>query len=57
VIEDLREGLEFVREGYIQSMIVKGFLRKDPAASYYWITAKAAERFKLEPVMGCKFPA
>lgn len=53
-IEDLREGLEFVRESYVQSMIKQGFLKKD--GPLYWITAKAAARFDLPRVMGRAFP-
>jgi hypothetical protein len=56
-VEDLRDGLEFVRETYIKTMVRDGYLRKDPQAAYYWVTAKAAERFKLPRVMGCEFPA
>lgn len=56
VVEDLRDGLEFVREGYIKSMVKDGHLRLDPATGVYWITAKAAEKFKLPKVLGRAFP-
>ena len=56
VIEDLRTGLEYVREGYITTMIREGYLRPDLHAGFYWITAKAAEKFGLELVLGKAFP-
>ncbi len=56
VIEDLRTGLEYIREGYIAGMIKAGYLRPDMHAGFYWITAKAAERFGLERVLGKAFP-
>jgi hypothetical protein len=55
-IEDLQTGLEFVRESYIKGLIRDGYLRQDKFHKFYWITAKAADRFKLPRVMGCKFP-
>ena len=55
-VVELTEGLEFVRDTYIQGMIKTGMLRKDARFSFYWITAKGAEYFDLPRVMGCKFP-
>jgi hypothetical protein len=54
VIEDLRSGLEYVREGYIKMMVREDYLRY--MHGYYWITQKAADRWHLEKVLGCKFP-
>lgn len=54
-VVELHEGLEFVREGYIKSMIRDGFLRKDEVGSFYWVTQKAAKRWKLPKVLGCDF--
>ncbi len=56
VIEDLRSGLEFCREGYIKNMIRDGYLRQD-ASGLWWVTAEAAEKFSLPKVMGRAFPA
>jgi hypothetical protein len=55
----LSEGLEFCREAFIKGLVRDGYLRKDahPGAGFYWVTAKAAEKFNLPRVMGCKFPA
>jgi hypothetical protein len=55
-VVDLREGLEFVREDYIKMMVREDFLRIDPSRTFYWVTAKAAERWHLPKVMGCEFP-
>ena len=55
-VVELREGLEFVRESYLHAMIKKGWLRKDAAGPFYWITEAAAEKFQLLRVLGCKFP-
>lgn len=54
-VEDLREGLEFVRESYLQSMVKQGFLKKD--GPLWWVTQKAADRFNLPKVMGKEFAA
>lgn len=54
VIEDLRSGLEFVRETYIRKLVAEGYLRAD--GYFYWVTRKAAKRFNLPRVMGCEFP-
>jgi hypothetical protein len=56
VVEDLRDGLEFCREAYIANMVKQDYLRLDPTTGFYWITAKAAERYGLPKVMGRKFP-
>jgi len=56
VVEDLRSGLEFCREGYIRNMVRDGYLRLDPTSGFYWVTAKAAERYNLPRVMGKDFP-
>lgn len=53
VIEDLRSGLEFVRESYIRKLVAEGYLRR--SGPLYWVTQKAADRFRLPPVMGCEF--
>lgn len=56
-VEDLREGLEYVRPAYVKEMVRKGWLREDPVAGgTYAVTAACSERFRLPPVMGCKFP-
>gem|GEM_PF-6261296 len=56
-VTSIREGLEFVHEKYARGMIRDGFLRPDSCDPHQlWITDKAAERFNLPPVMGCKFP-
>jgi hypothetical protein len=52
----LRSGLEFCHQKYIAGMVREGYLRKDDAADWFWVTAKAAERWSLPKVMGCKFP-
>src|SRR5438046_431328 len=54
--DELRSGLEYVRESYISMMIRDGYLRPDLASGFYWITEKAAERFGLERVLGKAFP-
>lgn len=56
VVEDLRTGLEFCRETYIKDMVKGDYLRFDPTAGVYWITAKAAEKFDLPKVMNRAFP-
>lgn len=56
VVDDLRDGLEYVRESYLTTMVREGYLRKDPQAPYYWVTAKAAEKFNLPRVNGAAFP-
>lgn len=56
VVEDLDDGLEFVRPGYIQAMIQKGWLRRSSSSPYYVITEACAQRFALAPVMGKAFP-
>lgn len=56
VVEDLRDGLEYVREVYIKNMVRDGYLRFDATAGVYWITAKAAEKFDLPKVLGRAFP-
>lgn len=56
VVEDLRDGLEYVREAYIKNMVRDGYLRFDATAGVYWITAKAAEKFNLPKVLGRAFP-
>lgn len=56
-VVDVADGLEFVRDSYIQPMIRDGYLRKDAhGATFYWVTAKAGERWKLPKVLGCEFP-
>jgi hypothetical protein len=52
----LRSGLEFCHPKYIAGMIRDGFLRKDDAADWFWVTDKAAQRWNLPRIMGCKFP-
>lgn len=54
VVEDLRDGLEFVRQSYIDKMVKDDMLRK--VGPHWWITRKCADRFKLPKVMGCDFP-
>ena len=54
VVEDLRDGLEFVRDTFIQRMVKEDQLRK--INGMWWITKKAADKYGLEPVMGCAFP-
>ena len=57
VVEDLRTGLEFVRETYIHNVLIReGYLRKDETTGLYWITKKAAQRFDLPKVLGRDFP-
>ena len=56
-VVELRDGLEFVREDYIKMMVREDFLRKDRnRGAFYWITRKAAEKWRLPRVMGCAFP-
>jgi hypothetical protein len=54
VVEDLRDGLEFVRQSYIDGMVKSDLLRK--VGPHWWITRKCAERYDLPKVMGCAFP-
>lgn len=56
VIEDLKDGLEYVRPQTIQKLVDDGLLKKDPKANYYWVTKEAADKFDLKPVMDKKFP-
>lgn len=56
VVEDLRSGLEFVRQSYIDMMIRQDYLRWDTKHKFYWVTAKAALRYNLKKVINCDFP-
>ncbi len=55
-IVDIEDALEHVSEGVLRWLIRDGYLRKDPAAGYFWITRKAADKYDLPPVLGCAFP-
>jgi hypothetical protein len=57
-VTTIAEGLEFVHEKYARGMIRDGYLRADVLdANRFWVTEKAAERWNLPKVMGCRFPA
>ena len=55
-VVDLIEGLEFLRDAYVKTLVRQGYLRKDAVGSFYWVTKQAAKRFKLPKVLGCEFP-
>lgn len=57
-VVELADGLEFLREDYIKSMVRDGFLRKDTGSrgAFYWVTRAAADKWDLPRVMGCEFP-
>lgn len=56
VVEDLRDGLEFCRQGFIEKMVKDGHLRRDRTSGFYWITAACAEKYDLPKVLGKDFP-
>ncbi len=51
------EALEYVHEKYLAGMIRDGLLRVNPICpAELWVTDKAAARWNLPRVLGCKFP-
>ena len=53
---DPSNALEHVSAAVLRFLIDGGYIRKDRAAPYYWITAKAAKKYRLRAVLGCVFP-
>lgn len=39
-----------------RTLIQQGLVKKDPKATYYWITAACAQKYDLPRVMGCAWP-
>ena len=54
VVEDLREGLEYVKQSTIDRLIKEGSLRK--VGLFYWVTADAAVKYSLPRIPHHKFP-
>lgn len=53
---ELDDALEYVSKDVLRFLIRKNHLRKDADAGFYWITAKAARKYELPPVLGQTFP-
>ena len=56
-IVEIEDALEFVSKAVLRFLISGDFIRRDDANGFYWVTAKAAKKYELRPILGCSFPS